>query len=136
VGALFRAAAGFGIDAVLVSPSWADPLYRRAIRTSMDTVFALPWTRLVSWPGDLTALRGAGFSVAALSPASDGLELVEFSVRAPERIAWVVGTVGEGLSPATIAESDVRVHIRMCPGVDSLNVASAAAVALYATRVR
>lgn len=135
LGALFRAAAGFGIDAVLVTPSCADPLYRRAIRTSMGTVFALPWTRLVSWPGDLTVLRVAGFSVIALSPASDGLELAEFSARAPERIAWVVGTEGDGLSPATIAQSDVCVHIRMCSGVDSLNVASAAAVAFYATRV-
>jgi len=136
LGALFRAAAGFGIDAVFVTPSCADPLYRRAIRTSMGTVFALPWTRLVSWPGDLTALRAAGFSVVALSPASDGLELADFAARAPERIAWVLGTEGDGLSPAAIAHSDVRVHIRMSPGVDSLNVASAAAVSFYATRVR
>jgi tRNA G18 (ribose-2'-O)-methylase SpoU len=135
LGALFRAAAGFGVDAVLITPSCADPLYRRAIRTSMGTVFALPWTRLTSWPGDLAQLRAAGFAVAALSPAADGIELAEFAAGAPERIAWVLGTEGSGLAAATVARSDFRVHIRMSPGVDSLNVASAAAVALYATRV-
>jgi tRNA G18 (ribose-2'-O)-methylase SpoU len=135
LGALFRAAAGFGIDAVLVTPSCSDPLYRRAIRTSMGTVFALPWTRLNAWPADLDLLRDAGFSVVALSPAADGLELGEFAARAPVRIAWVLGTEGAGLAPATIENSDFRVHIRMSPGVDSLNVASAAAVTFYATRV-
>lgn len=137
LGALFRAAAGFGVDAVLVTPSCADPLYRRAIRTSMGTVFALPWTRLGSWPADLALLREAGFTVAALSPGSaeETVELADFAARAPERIAWVVGTEGDGLSPATIAASDICVHIRMSPGVDSLNVAAAAAVTFYATRV-
>jgi tRNA G18 (ribose-2'-O)-methylase SpoU len=135
VGALFRAAAGFGIDAVFVTPSCADPLYRRAIRTSMGTVFALPWTRLESWPGDVDVLRAAGFRVVALSPAADGLELGDFAAAAPEKIAWVFGTEGSGLAAGTIANSDVREHIRMSPGVDSLNVASSAAVTFYATRV-
>ena len=135
LGALFRAAAGFGIDAVLVTPSSCDPLYRRAIRTSMGTVFALPWTRLGSWPQGIDVLRSAGFTTVALSPAADGVELGEFAARAPERIAWIVGTEGAGLAPATIENSDIRVHIRMSPGVDSLNVASAAAVTFYATRV-
>lgn len=135
LGALFRAAAGFGIDAVLVTPACSDPLYRRAIRTSMGTVFALPWTRLGEWPAGVDALRAAGFTVAALSPAEDGPELAEFAARAPERIAWVVGTEGAGLAAATVAACDVCVHIRMSPGVDSLNVASAAAVTFYATRV-
>jgi tRNA G18 (ribose-2'-O)-methylase SpoU len=135
LGALFRAAAGFGVDAVLVTPSCADPLYRRAIRTSMGTVFALPWTRLGEWPAGVEVLRAAGFTVAALSPAADGPELAEFAARTPERIAWVVGTEGAGLAPSTIAACDICVHIRMSPGVDSLNVASAAAVTFYATRV-
>jgi tRNA G18 (ribose-2'-O)-methylase SpoU len=139
LGALFRCAAGFGIDAVLVTPSCADPLYRRAIRTSMGTVFALPWTRLESWPGDLQVLRETGFTVAALSPdptGTKGLELEDFAARSPERIAWVVGTEGDGLAPATIEACDFCVHIRMSPGVDSLNVAAAAAVTFYATRVK
>lgn len=137
LGALFRCAAGFGIDAVLVTPSCADPLYRRAIRTSMGTVFALPWTRLQSWPGDVAALQEAGFTVAALSPGAGGesVELAEFAARSPERIAWVFGTEGDGLAASTVAASDVCVHIRMKPGVDSLNVAAAAAVTFYATRV-
>ena len=136
LGALFRCAAGLGVDAVLVTPSCADPLYRRAIRTSMGTVFALPWTRLQAWPADLALLRGAGFTVAALSPAPDGrgLELAEFAAAAPERIAWVVGTEGDGLAPATLQAAEVCVHIRMESGVDSLNVAAAAAVAFFATR--
>jgi tRNA G18 (ribose-2'-O)-methylase SpoU len=139
LGALFRAAAGFGIDAVLITPSCADPLYRRAIRTSMGTVFALPWSRLTLWPADVDLVRAAGFTVVALSPARrtgpPGLELADFAARAPERIAWVVGTEGAGLAPATVDKSDYCVHIRMSPGVDSLNVASAAAVTFYATRV-
>ncbi|WP_293775186.1 RNA methyltransferase [Sporichthya sp.] len=139
LGALFRCAAGFGIDAVLVTPSCADPLYRRAIRTSMGTVFAVPWTRLQSWPADLALLRAAGFTVAALSPGTGtgtrtAVELAEFAAAAPERIAWVVGTEGDGLAPATIEQSDMCVHIGMEAGVDSLNVAAAAAVAFYATR--
>lgn len=138
VGALFRAAAGFGVDAVLVTPSCADPLYRRAIRTSMGTVFALPWTRLPEWPSGVGRLRDAGFTVAALSPAAGGrasVEIEAFAADAPERIAWVVGTEGAGLAASTIAAVDTCVHIRMNPGVDSLNVASAAAVTFYATRV-
>ncbi len=137
LGALFRCAAGFGIDAVLVTPSCADPLYRRAIRTSMGTVFALPWTRLQSWPAGLQELRAAGFTVAALSPGSGtkSVELADFAERSPERIAWVVGTEGDGLAPATLEAADFCVHIRMSPGVDSLNVAAAAAVTFYATRV-
>jgi tRNA G18 (ribose-2'-O)-methylase SpoU len=134
LGAIFRCAAGLDIDAVLVTPSCADPLYRRAIRTSMGTVFALRWTRLACWPEDLGALRAAGFVTAALSPADDGVELQAFAATAPERLAWIVGTEGEGLSQATIAAADVRVHIRMSGGVDSLNVAAAAAVAFHATR--
>ena len=137
LGALFRCAAGFGIDAVLVTPACADPLYRRAIRTSMGTVFALPWTRLQFWPGDMDLLREAGFTVAALSPGGGrgSTELAEFAARTPERIAWVFGTEGDGLAAATLAAVDTCVHIRMNPGVDSLNVAAAAAVTFYATRV-
>ncbi len=136
LGALFRCAAGLGVDAVLVTPSCADPLYRRAIRTSMGTVFALPWTRLTAWPADLALLREAGFCVAALSPGAGEktIELAAFAAAAPERIAWVVGTEGDGLAATTLQAADRCVHIPMEPGVDSLNVAAAAAVAFYATR--
>lgn len=140
LGALFRCAAGLGVDAVLVTPSCADPLYRRAIRTSMGTVFGLPWTRLTAWPDDVALLRDAGFCVAALSPGADEAtaqktaELAAFAADAPERIAWVVGTEGDGLAAATLQAADRCVHIRMESGVDSLNVAAAAAVAFYATR--
>ena len=136
LGALFRCAAGFGIDAVLVTPSCADPLYRRAIRTSMGAVFAVPWTRLQSWPADLAVLSEAGFTAVALSPGPQGnaRELAEFAAHAPDRIAWLVGTEGDGLAAATLQAADVCVHIRMEAGVDSLNVAAAAAVAFYATR--
>ncbi|HUR75664.1 MAG TPA: RNA methyltransferase [Sporichthya sp.] len=137
LGALFRCAAGLGIDAVLITPSCADPLYRRAIRTSMGTVFALPWTRLQSWPADLALLRAAGFTIAALRPGAEGtgIELAQFAARAPERIAWILGTEGDGLAPATMVASDICVHIGMSRGIDSLNVAAAAAVTFYATRV-
>ncbi len=134
LGAIFRCAAALDVDAVLVTPSCADPLYRRAIRTSMGTVFALRWTRLGSWPGDLAGLRVAGFVTAALSPADGGVELAEFAATTPERLAWVVGTEGAGLAEGTLAAVDARVHIRMSAGVDSLNVAAAAAVAFHATR--
>lgn len=135
LGAIFRSAAALGIDAVLVSPACADPLYRRAIRTSMGSVFTLPWARLGTWPGSLQIVRDAGFVTAALTPAPGAVDLAALAADPPPRLAWLVGTEGGGLSAGALAGADVNVRIPMSPEVDSLNVAAAAAVAFYATRV-
>jgi tRNA G18 (ribose-2'-O)-methylase SpoU len=134
VGAIIRAAAGLGVDALLVTPRCADPLYRRAVRVSMGTVFDLPWTRLTSWPDDLDRLKAAGFTVAALTPRADAVPLDEFAADLPAALALVLGTEGDGLSDAAADGADVRISIPMARSVDSLNVASAAAVAFWATR--
>jgi len=135
VGAAFRAAAALGVDAVLVTPRCADPLYRRSVRVSMGTVFQVPWTRIEPWPEGLEELRVAGFTVAALALADDAVSLDEFAADLPERLALVLGTEGDGLSPRAVAAADVVVRIPMAGGVDSLNVAAASAVAFWATRV-
>jgi tRNA G18 (ribose-2'-O)-methylase SpoU len=134
VGAIFRSAAGIGADALLVTPRCADPLYRRSVRVSMGTVFQVPWSRLDRWPQDVALLRAHGFTVAALAPAADGLTLDELAAANPPRLALVLGTEGDGLGPATVAHADVAVRIPMAGGVDSLNVAAAGAVALWALR--
>ena len=134
VGAAFRAAAGLGVDAVLVTPRCADPFYRRAIRVSMGTVFAVPWTRIDPWPGGLDLLRSAGFVTAALCLTPSAITVDELAERADPRLALVLGTEGDGLREATVAAADLAVRIPMSGGVDSLNVASALAVACYATR--
>ncbi len=135
VGALFRSAAGLGVDAVLVTPRCADPLYRRSIRVSMGTVFQVPWARIEPWPGGVEQLRAEGFAVAALGLHEDAVGLGEFAVRAPERLALVLGTEGDGLAAHTVAACDHVVRIPMAGGVDSLNVAAAGAVAAWALRV-
>lgn len=132
VGAIFRSAAAFGVDAVLVTPRCADPLYRRSIRVSMGTVFQVPWTRLESWPGDIDLLHELGFHVAALALEDESVTIQNFAADAPERTAVVFGTEGAGLSRATIAASDSTVVIPMSGGVDSLNVAAASAVTCFA----
>lgn len=134
LGAALRSAAGLGVDAVLVTPRCADPLYRRSVRVSMGAVFQVPWTRLEAWPDDVALLRELGFTTAALSLASDSLTLDELAARRPDRLALVLGTEGDGLSTSTVAAVDLSVRIPMAGGVDSLNVAAAAAVAFYATR--
>ncbi len=134
LGAAFRSGAALGVDAILVTPSCADPLYRRAIRTSMGTVFQVPWTRLPSWPDGIADLQAAGFLTVGLTPAPDALNLEELGRRRASRIALVLGTEGDGLRPETVAAVDVRVRIPMASAVDSLNVAAAAAVAFYALR--
>jgi tRNA G18 (ribose-2'-O)-methylase SpoU len=134
VGAAMRGGAAFGADAVLVTPACADPLYRRAVRTSMGTVFQVPWTRLATWPADLDLLHDAGFVTVALTPDPDAVDIAEFAAVGHERIALVLGTEGEGLAATTLAATTHRVRIPMAPGVDSLNVAAAAAVACYALR--
>lgn len=136
VGAAFRSAAAIGVDAVLVTPRCADPLYRRSVRVSMGTVFQVPWTRVDPWPGGIDLLRGAGFVTAALALSDDSVSLDELEADPPERLALVLGAEGDGLKPATIAAADLTVRIPMAGGVDSLNVAAAGAVAFWATRVR
>lgn len=132
VGAIFRSAAAFGVDAVLVTPRCADPLYRRAIRVSMGTVFQVPWTRIDPWSGGVETLRELGFHVAALALDEDSVSIQEFAVAAPARTAVVFGTEGDGLARTTIAASDSTVMIPMSGGVDSLNVAAASAVTCFA----
>lgn len=134
VGAAFRSAAALGVDAVLVTPRCADPLYRRSVRVSMGTVFQVPWTRIDPWPGGIDDLRAAGFVTAALALREDAVTLDELAADAPDRLALVLGAEGDGLKAATIAHADVVVRIPMAGGVDSLNVAAAAAVAFWATR--
>lgn len=132
VGAIFRSAAAFGVDAVLVTPRCADPLYRRSIRVSMGTVFQVPWTRIETWPAGVDSLRELGFHVAALALDEDSVAIREFAADAPERTAIVFGTEGDGLRRSTIAACDSTVMIPMSGGVDSLNVAAASAVACFA----
>jgi tRNA G18 (ribose-2'-O)-methylase SpoU len=134
VGAVFRSAAALGIDGVLVTPRCADPLYRRSIRVSMGTVFQVPWTRVDPWPAGAAVLRGAGFTIAALALSPEAVDLDVFASTAPERLALVLGTEGDGLSGRTLAEVDTLVRIPMAGGVDSLNVAAAGAVAAWALR--
>jgi tRNA G18 (ribose-2'-O)-methylase SpoU len=135
VGAIFRAVAGLGADAVLVTPRCADPLYRRSVRVSMGTVLQVPWTRLPEWPLGADLLRDAGFEVAALALADDAVPLDEYAASAPERVALLLGTEGDGLSRDALRAADRVVTIPMLHGVDSLNVAAASAVALWALRV-
>lgn len=135
VGAAFRSAAALGVDAVLVTPRCADPLYRRSVRVSMGTVFQVPWTRIDPWPSGIDDLRSLGFVTAALALSDDSITLDALVADPPERLAMVLGAEGHGLKPVTVAESDLVVRIPMAGGVDSLNVAAAAAVAFWATRV-
>jgi len=135
VGAAFRSAAALGVDAVLVTPRCADPLYRRSVRVSMGTVFQVPWTRVDPWPGGLDELRAAGFVTAALALSDDSITLDDLVTENPDRLALVLGAEGHGLKAATIASCDRVVRIPMAGGVDSLNVAAAAAVAFWATRI-
>ncbi|QWT23254.1 RNA methyltransferase [Subtercola sp. PAMC28395] len=135
VGAIFRSVAGLGADAVLITPRCADPLYRRSVRVSMGTVLQVPWTRLPEWELAAPMLHDAGFTIAALALSDDAVTLDEFAVEPPERVAIVFGTEGDGLSRAALSVADTVVTIPMLHGVDSLNVASASAVALWALRV-
>jgi tRNA G18 (ribose-2'-O)-methylase SpoU len=134
LGAIFRSAAGLGMDGVLLSPSCTDPLYRRSVRVSMGEVFAVPYARLEPWPKGLDVLRDAGFTVLALTPDSGASSLDELDLAAMPRVALLLGAEGPGLSHKALRASDLRVRIPMARGVDSLNVAAAAAVACYAIR--
>ena len=134
VGAIFRSAAALGMDAVLLSAGCSDPLYRRAIRVSMGTVFQIPWTFWDSgeWPeSGLDTLRGAGFHTVAMALRDDSVRIDDPVLRKKEKLAVVLGTEGEGLRAKTIAACDDTVTIPMFHGVDSLNVAAASAVAFW-----
>lgn len=155
VGAIFRSAAALGVDAVLVSPACYDPLYRRAVRVSMGTVFQVPWTRIGdadvpnrrgcgTWSDEgIAELHEHGFTCAAMALSDDSMTPDELNALlaareaasgTPAKLALLFGTEGEGLSPATIARCDHTVRIPMAHGVDSLNVAASSAVAFYAFR--
>lgn len=149
VGAIFRSAAALSVDAVLVTPACYDPLYRRAVRVSMGTVFQVPWTRIGSeasgTPGHPSAawadegiplLHRLGFKTAALALSDDSIWLDDPQLAREERLAVVLGTEGDGLAPETIARCDYTVKIPMMHGVDSLNVAAASAVAFWELRRR
>ena len=130
VGAIFRCGAAFGFDAVLLAPRCADPLYRRSIKVAMGAVFSTPWTRLPDWYDALPDLSARGFTTVALTLAADALP-VEQAVAGADRLALVLGTEGHGLSPRWENSADRRAVIPMREGIDSLNVAAAAAVACY-----
>ena len=134
VGAVFRSAAALGVDAVLVTPRCADPLYRRAVRVSRGTVFQVPWTRVDPWPDSITMLREMGFVVAACALTEEAVSLDDVAAHPPERLVVVLGTEGDGLAPRTVSTADMVVRIPMAEGVDSLNVAAASAVVFYALR--
>jgi tRNA G18 (ribose-2'-O)-methylase SpoU len=134
VGAIFRAAAGLGMDAVLLTPSCADPLYRRSVRVSMGEVFAVPYARFADWPDGLADVRDAGFSVVALTPGEGSVPIDELDQQTRSRPALLLGAEGAGLSKRALAACDVKVRIPMSRGVDSLNVAAAAAVAFWELR--
>ncbi|MDY6054277.1 RNA methyltransferase [Micrococcus sp.] len=140
LGAVVRTAVALGWDAMLLTPQAADPLYRRAIRVSMGTVFRLPWARLDGGvAASVPSLREAGFTVAALEVTDRalGLDSPELEpIRAADRLALVLGQEGPGVRPETLALTDADVVIPMPAGVDSLNVAAAAAVALWELRAR
>jgi tRNA G18 (ribose-2'-O)-methylase SpoU len=132
VGAVVRGAAALGVDALLLDPRSADPLYRRAVRVSMGSVFALPWARLEPWPAALRLVVDAGFRLLALTPDPRAASLREVAVGPDERVAVLLGAEGPGLTAGALAVAAERVRIPMSAGVDSLNVAAAAAVACYA----
>jgi tRNA G18 (ribose-2'-O)-methylase SpoU len=132
VGGVFRNAAAFSSDAVLLSPTCCDPLYRKAIRTSMAATLRVPFARVENWPDDLAQLRDHGFTIAALTPREPSVTLSEFSTVLPsDRLALLVGTEGLGLTTEAEAAADVRVCIPIAPEVDSLNVAVAVGIALH-----
>jgi tRNA G18 (ribose-2'-O)-methylase SpoU len=134
VGGLFRTAAAFGTSGVLVNPTTADPLYRKAIRTSMGAVLQQPWTAAEPWPEVLTTLRSRGWRVAALTPDPEAITIDQFSARGNRQVALVVGAEGPGLTDAAFDAVDERVRIPIVASVDSLNVIVAAGIALHALR--
>jgi tRNA G18 (ribose-2'-O)-methylase SpoU len=131
LGALFRNAAALGVGGVLLGPGCSDPLYRRSVRVSMGHVLRVPFTRFEVWPKGLDQLRALGFSVAAFTPRPGSVPLRELRERVPGRVALMFGAEGQGLSEDALAAADFAVRIPMPPGVDSLNIATAAAIGFY-----
>ncbi len=132
LGAIFRNAAGLGVDAVIFGPGCADPLYRRAVRVSMGHVLHVPFAQTETWPAELNNLRDNGFRVLALTPEPAATSLADAMARLrDERVAILVGAEGPGLSARAMRASDVKVRIPMSRNTDSLNVATAAALAFY-----
>jgi tRNA G18 (ribose-2'-O)-methylase SpoU len=131
IGAVFRGAAALGVDAVLLSPTCADPLYRRSVRVSMGEVFAIPYARIEPWPDGLRQVREAGFTLLAMTPDPGAVPLQRLRPQQRARAALLLGAEGPGLSKQALAAGDVPVKIPMRRGVDSLNVAAAAAVAFW-----
>lgn len=137
VGSVMRNAAALGIDAVLLSPRCADPLYRRSVKVSMGAVFSLPWTRVPDWYDAMAGISAAGFTTLALTPDPGADDLADIADSADsEKVCLILGTEGAGLSERWLATADRNVRIRMSAGVDSLNIAAAAAIAFYATQRR
>ena len=132
VGAIFRSVAAIGADAVLVTPRCSDPFYRRSIRVSMGTVLQVPWTRVGDWESTRALLTASGFWLAALALSEDAVDLKTYAATAPERVALVLGTEGAGLTRQALEAADTVVTIPMAHGIDSLNVAATAAVAMFA----
>ena len=134
VGGVFRNAAAFGVDGVLLSPACCDPLYRKAIRTSMAAALRVPFARASAddWPGALARIKAAGFTIVALTPREPSETLRQFTSRPrAARLALMVGTEGAGLTPEAVAAADYRVRIPIAGGIDSLNLAVATGIALY-----
>lgn len=129
VGLIMRTAAALGIDAVLVSPRCADPWYRRSVKTSMGAVLTLPWTVIADWPESMSQLHTAGFTTLALTPAVDAVDIA--SLPSDGKFALILGTEGPGLAHQTMAQATLRAQIPVTDRVDSLNVAAAAAIAMY-----
>ncbi|WP_236683396.1 TrmH family RNA methyltransferase [Demequina sediminicola] len=134
VGAIFRSAAGIGADAIICAPTCADPLYRRAVKVSMGTVFQVPWTRFEAWPQGIELLQDEGYVVAGMTLGAGAITLDELVAEDHEKLAIVLGSEGHGITPKVDRRLDRRVTIPMMNGVDSLNVAAASAVVFYATR--
>jgi len=138
IGAIFRSAAALGMDGILLTPSCCDPLYRRAVRVSMGTVFQIPWTRIdTNWPADgMARLSAMGYKTAALALSSRSISIEDPVLAAEDKLAVIFGTEGDGLADDTIAACDYTVKIPMAHGVDSLNVAAASAVTFWQLRIR
>jgi tRNA G18 (ribose-2'-O)-methylase SpoU len=131
LGGIFRNAAAFGLDAVLLDPECSDPLYRRCVRVSIGHVLTVPWSRIAPWPASLAELHAAGFTVLALTPEPSATDLAAIAIAPTARAVVLLGAEGHGLSNAALAGADERVRIPLRPGVDSLNVATAAAIAFH-----
>jgi tRNA G18 (ribose-2'-O)-methylase SpoU len=131
VGAIFRSSSALGADAIVLSPRCCDPLYRRAVRVSMGEVLRIPWRTAVEWPRELVGLRAMGFTVAALTPDESAISLQTVAAGLAAPMVLVLGAEGSGLGDSVLEAADMRVRIPQRPGVDSLNVAAAAAIALY-----